>query len=301
MDLKQINRAVEGYLPQADEADAARLRFFKGLFELQQRRADELEAVAAYEPAPGDQLDRAYLAGTAAFTAAPVVVAARDLAATCAQVAAELAAHAGLADQAAFALREADWDELLSGADLGLAGSDPVAFVTDVVARRGELGVPTALTDDLLAMALAFSLRPHLQGPAARVMGAVSDDAKSGSHSRPLDCPVCGSPAALSRVGEVDTLHGGARIQYCATCGTSWPFERIRCGSCGSRSQEGIHHFHVDGDEAHRLETCEECGQYQRVVFANDLQVPLALEVEDVVMAKLDRIALDPRFSARGE
>ena len=68
------------------------------------------------------------------------------------------------------------------------------------------------------------------------------------------------------------------------------------CGVCGTENASRLHYFHVEGDSSHRLQNCDECGQYQRMVFEEDLSIPLSMEVEDVVMAKLDAIALDPRF-----
>lgn len=93
-------------------------------------------------------------------------------------------------------------------------------------------------------------------------------------------------------------IDGRQREQYCSMCGTVWPFDRMRCGVCGVDNPTRLHYFHVEGDESHRLQNCDECGQCQRVLFEDDLAIPVSFEVEDVVMAKLDKIALDPRFRA---
>ena len=103
-------------------------------------------------------------------------------------------------------------------------------------------------------------------------------------------------PADGFRIAGPSGIDGRDREQYCGMCGTVWPFERMRCGVCGTENAARLHYFHVEGDSSHRLQNCDECGQYQRMVFEEDLSIPLSMEVEDVVMAKLDAIALDPRF-----
>lgn len=107
---------------------------------------------------------------------------------------------------------------------------------------------------------------------------------------------MCGTPASAAFVGETDAVDGRGRLLYCSTCGTQWAFDRIRCACCGTQSQTKLHYFHVEGDDAHRLQNCEECGDYMRTVFQDSLKVPLSMEVEDIVMANLDAIALDSRF-----
>lgn len=68
---------------------------------------------------------------------------------------------------------------------------------------------------------------------------------------------------------------------------------------CGTHNQSHLHYFNEERDFAHRLQSCDECGQYQRMVMQDEAPGPAVMEVEDVVMAKLDRIALDPRFRTK--
>ena len=146
---------------------------------------------------------------------------------------------------------------------------------------------------------LSFALRPMLQSAAASIMKELSATVKEGNtlHDKPLSCPVCGSKATASYVGETPSSQGKGRMLYCGTCGTEWEFERIRCASCGTQNQGHLNYFHVEGDEAHRLHNCKECGDYMRTVFQDEIEVPFVFEVEDVVMARLDMVAHDERFA----
>lgn len=53
------------------------------------------------------------------------------------------------------------------------------------------------------------------------------------------------------------------------------------------------------GDDAHRIHKCDECNGYIRTVFIEDALRPFSYEVEEVVTAKLDAIARDPKFQTQ--
>lgn len=294
MDLKQMERAIEAYAPTGTDADRARLEFFAGLYTLQQQWADRVAAEHGYQVPTAEQVEAWYWNREPVFASAPVIIDAVAFADTLAAVAAYLADNAGLEPAAAESLRAYDWKEFCNKADLGLAGRDAAAFVETCVANIDLFDVPSDTPASLFAMTIVFSLRAWLQPASEAVMAVSPKDHRM--HDCPLDCPVCGSPAAASFVGDTAGSDGKGREQYCAACGAQWYFERIRCGSCGSQNQTHLHYYNLEGDNAHRIQSCDKCGQYQRVVFQEDIPGPLCMEVEDVVMAKLDRVALDPRF-----
>ena len=60
-----------------------------------------------------------------------------------------------------------------------------------------------------------------------------------------------------------------------------------------------LHYFNVEGDDAHRIHKCDECNGYIRTVFIEDALRPFSHEVEEVVTAKLDAIARDPKFQTQ--
>ncbi len=302
MDLKRMHAAVAAYAEGADERDVARLRFFERVLELQQRRADELAARHAGDGMPcelpeGTDVAGLYRRQESVFSQAPVAIDPAELAETLAAVAGCIADGAGLSPQASAGLRAVGWGALAAGLDMRQAGSDPAGFIDDVLMRADGLGVSTQVPLGVLASVLQLSLRPHLQPAAEWVARQCRQDRETPPASASLDCPVCGAPAAASWVGESAGTDGRGRVQYCATCGTQWGFERIRCTNCGTRNEGHLHYHSVAGDPAHRIQTCDECGGYSRVVFREDLEKgPFVMEVEDVVMANLDQIANDPRL-----
>ena len=296
MNVELIQNAAEHYKQAASAADAARLDFFCGLYELQQKRADELAEAATYNaPAPEDA-EQWYWAGEPVLSHAPVALDRMQFAQTLQLVSQHLCDDAGLDEAAADALRSYDWGAFAQSCDRDLAASDPSAFIDACLQDLDSLGVGSEIPAAVFAMVPLFALRPHLQGAAEQVMALVDTVEGRRVHDNPLYCPVCGSPATASFVGQSAGTDGQGRMQYCGTCGTQWPFERIRCGSCGSFTTSSLHYFHLEGDAGHRLQSCDDCGQYQRVAFQEDLGMAPCMEIEDVVMAKLDKVALDPRF-----
>lgn len=302
MDLDNVHAAVEAYLPGATESEAARLRFFEGLLEIQQSHADQAASLEYTAPADDAVVER-YRSGVPLFAEYPVTIDPEAFAATCGDIASYMAENAGLDQAAAQALSAYDWDSFMQKTPAKTAGSDPAAFVESALQRIDDFDVPSELPANIFMMPVVFALRAHLQ-PAAEQIALlyqenVPEDDYGYDHN--VDCPVCGAPSTASWVGESPASSGMAgrrRMQYCGLCGTQWEFERIRCANCGSTDQNHLHYTNIEGDRAHRLLHCDECGFTQRVVFQEDLPyAPVAMEIEDAAMVKLDQLmATMPEF-----
>ncbi|WP_080797480.1 formate dehydrogenase accessory protein FdhE [Arabiibacter massiliensis] len=286
MNLKAIDAALAAYRPQLDDADNARLAFFRELWAVQDAAARE--SAPAYDVPADDDLRAWGRAGEAVLAHAPVAVGADALAGALEALAGVLAEHGGFADSVNEALARTKWDRIVAASPLELAGGDPAAYVEAFEGLLADDG----MSDDAAqvgAMAATLALRALLDGAAASV--AAAREKACANDPKPVRCPVCGAPAALARVGAADVAQGGGKELWCAQCGSAWPFERVRCGRCGTQNQGHLHYFNLEGDEAHRLATCDECGGYVRTVYQQDALAPFAYEVEDVVMAKLDLVA----------
>lgn len=303
MDLDNVHTAVEAYLPTATESEAARLRFFEGLLNIQQRHADQAAQLAYAAPADDVVVER-YRSRVPLFAEYPVTVDPEAFAATCRDIAAYLAENAGLDQEMAAALSAYDWDAFVQKVPMKTAGSDPAAFVENALKRIDCFDVPAQLPANIFMMPVVFALRAHLQPAAEQIESLYRDNLpeEDYGHDHNVDCPVCGAPSEASWVGESTTLSGMSgrrRMQYCSLCGTQWEFERIRCANCGTTDQNHLHYTNIEGDRAYRLLHCDECGFTQRVVFQDELPyAPIAMEIEDVVMAKLDQLMAAQSASA---
>lgn len=301
MNLKRIDFVANSY-EKADDDTRARIALFRPVWEAQasaEAYAGARLAASGWETPAAEELAARYHAGTPLLDDAPVSVDAPTLAAVARAVEAALdgeeqdEGEEGAADTQARAEGSVDWDALVAATPVELAGRNPGAYldasVEAAVAACGEEGAGRAL------LVLSLALKTQLAPAAERLMTAVRPLVEAeGAANKPLSCPVCGSEAALAHVGPTAASKANVRTLWCAQCGTSWNFERIRCARCGTQSQTKLHYTSIEGDEAHRIHRCDECHGYIRTHFAlTDDMAPFAPEVEDVVMANLDAVAAE--------
>ena len=108
-------------------------------------------------------------------------------------------------------------------------------------------------------------------------------------------CPVCGGlPAIAALIGEE-----GKRVGLCSFCGHFWSLLRLSCPFCGTDKQEDIRYFFAEGDELYRVQVCEQCKGYLKVVDTRKGGDPKALAVDDVVTAHLDLLAEEEGYQRK--
>lgn len=295
MNAQKQETAIAAYRKTLGESDMARLEFFQGIWDIQARHTKKVAEANSYEPADAETLEQWYWNEKPAFLMAPLPIDEDALFNVLDEISDYLAENGGFADEISEALRSFDWLEFIRSTDLGLAGKDPSAYLEQ---SQEAIDDDSSLPADTTILVFTLALRALLEAPAQAVMSSLSLDEANTVHDKPVQCPVCGTHAVAAYVGETPSSLGNGRLLYCALCGTEWEYERIRCACCGTQNQGKLHYFHIEGDEAHRLHNCDECGDYMRTVFNESSEAPFCFEVEDVVMARLDQVAHDPRFSA---
>ena len=283
--LKKADFAIEAYAAKLDEVQVAQLAFFRALWAEQNAIAAEL-APDYTAPAP-DTVKKYSREQTPILRVFPAGIDAPRLAQAARRMADVLCREGGYPQEACAQVGAVDW-ERVAKASACYAGSDPQTCLEAAYRALAGAGTDEAIAQ-LAASALSLGLRALLE-PAARAVMEAREKAEVAM-LHPIGCPTCGCGATIASVGASSAGSGGARQLYCAQCGTVWDFDRIRCARCGTRNQGHLHYHHVGDDDAHRIHTCDECGGYIRTVFQEDIFAPIALEVEDVVMARLDAVA----------
>lgn len=292
MNLRLADMAIKAYQGVLDQNDNARLAFFRTLWGVQQECVQDVEFT--YEVPCEHDLKAAVKLSTPIFATKGVAVDATVFA-NVIKALCNAAIEAKVAlPQVNEGLAKIDWDQLVAQTDLELAGVNPGAYLTQVNEQLQAAG-----TDPVCAgMALSFvsmALRTMIEDAAEQVWNAIKA-AGMIETCHPQACPVCGSAPSLSHIGGETTSSGRGRKLVCTQCGTAWEYERVRCARCGTQDQTSLHYFNLEGDDSHRIATCDECGQYMRTLFSESKLLPTSYEVEDVVMARLDAVAMDPRF-----
>ena len=294
MNLKLIDAAMAAYKDISQE-DINRLAFFRSIWGVQAAAA---EACGCDYTAPSEHdLGICAAKGSAVFKMAPVSVSAKLLAKTAADIDECIVVKKMLAAEPQALLDKLDWAEVIGRLDIAVAGSDPTAFLDLAAQALLDGGASDQAAGSALDV-LTQALRCQLEAPAQRVVAAYRA-AGLFEDLHPLACPCCGSAPTLSHVGGKTSSQGRGRLLVCPQCATAWEFERIRCARCGQKNPNHLHYFNIEGDDAHRIATCDDCGGYMRTLFSEEGDLnPVSYEVEDVVMARLDAIAADPRFHA---
>ena len=292
MNLKLIDAAIAGYRPVLDDVTNARLAFFRQLWGAMDETAAACEGAVSFDMPCAADLRAFNERGESVLSQRPARVDAGALARTSAAVARAMAEHGGFEPSIVEALSSVEWLSVIESSALQLAGSDPKSYVS---ALQGGLAVQGLGEREasICASAASLALRAVLSPTASKIRQArVSAGA---DRPRPVHCPVCGCEAAVAHVGGGTSSGGRGRSLWCAQCGCVWEYERVRCARCGTQNQAHLHFYNVEGDDAHRIATCDECGGYIRTVYDEESPMaalrPFSFEVEDVVMARLDLIA----------
>lgn len=105
-------------------------------------------------------------------------------------------------------------------------------------------------------------------------------------------CFVCGARAALAE------LRGNELTRHlrCGRCGADWGVRRLLCPFCGNENPSSLGFLHTgEPMETGRVEVCDGCGEYLKVVTRFDPGAP-----EEVVADDLATLPLDYAARARG-
>ncbi|MGQ9509354.1 MAG: formate dehydrogenase accessory protein FdhE [Thermodesulfobacteriota bacterium] len=99
-------------------------------------------------------------------------------------------------------------------------------------------------------------------------------------------CPLCGSLPSLALLkGE-----GGKRFLLCSYCGFEWRVDRLFCPFCGNKDRELLQYFFAEGEEAYRIDTCDQCHHYIKTIDERSMEV-IDPEFEDLSTLHLDLLA----------
>jgi len=142
---------------------------------------------------------------------------------------------------------------------------------------------------DLIDLFTEESLRPELENIAEKYSAVVEKAGWSEGY-----CPICGKEP---KIGEIREGEDGKRYLFCHQCGFKWHFLRIKCPFCGNDEQHSLAYFAVEGEERHRVDVCNKCRRYIKIVELPKSSEELNLDVEDIATLHLDMIAYDEGYN----
>jgi FdhE protein len=281
INLKLIDTAIRNVESTEDDNDSRRLAFFRDIWQAWFDTDKDLDLSINVN---ADNLKECIDNSTPYISEYPIEISRDEYISTLDSITKVIISNENAGDDLKAALKDVDWKDAinsLSDESFALSGKCPEGLIK-------ALGDNEEISDAILIVA-ALALRPYL----GKVADAVKPEYETLNikANHPVACPVCGSRASVARVGKTKHSQGRGKELYCQTCGFTWDFERVRCAVCGTRNQQKLHYFNVEGDDAHRIAKCDECGEYTRTVYQDEELAVFSFEVEDVLLAKLDAVA----------
>ncbi|MBA4397116.1 MAG: formate dehydrogenase accessory protein FdhE [Syntrophus sp. (in: bacteria)] len=134
---------------------------------------------------------------------------------------------------------------------------------------------------DLVELFLEESLRPSLEIVAQKYADVIARSEWSEGY-----CPICGKEP---KIGQIRGEEG--RFLFCNQCGCEWHFLRIKCPFCSNEEQQSLAYFTVEGDEKYRVDVCNDCKRYIKIVDFRESKREPNLDVEDIATLHLDILA----------
>jgi Protein involved in formate dehydrogenase formation len=130
--------------------------------------------------------------------------------------------------------------------------------------------------------------------PALRTWYGQTIPLSSGIPWNKGNCFVCGAAATLGELQENDQV----RHLRCGSCGADWKYPRMQCMYCGNedhRTQRYL--YEEERSERMRVEACDNCRGYVKVISAFSPTPPEMLLIEDLATIHLDYAAESRGYS----
>lgn len=106
-------------------------------------------------------------------------------------------------------------------------------------------------------------------------------------------CPVCGSLPGIGVLGE---KNDGRMSLVCSLCEMQWDFRRMLCPFCINEDQKILGYFYPDSDEGYRVNYCDKCKTYLKIIDVTKKGNIYPFQVEDILTLSLDILAQEKGY-----
>ncbi|BCJ86374.1 formate dehydrogenase accessory protein FdhE [Effusibacillus dendaii] len=153
------------------------------------------------------------------------------------------------------------------------------------------------LPQDAITVLIQYSLLPTLYKHTEGLLPDKSFMLESWSEGF---CPVCGDQAALGEIRDSERF----RYLRCMSCGSDWPFRRIKCPVCDNHDHEKLESFLIEDEKTGgtwQVDVCEECKSYLKVSHKLQPSEPEMLILDDLSTTHLDMFAVEQGYYKGGK
>lgn len=158
-------------------------------------------------------------------------------------------------------------------------------------AAAGDQRYVTTLAESLhLDPALLWILAQNALKPALRAWARQLADLARDLDWTKDSCPICGAVATL---GELQGNEGTRHLR-CGQCGADWTSTPLKCVRCGNEDCNTLGHLYAETErEKMRVDVCEKCKGYLKVVKTSEPTPADQLAIVDLATLHLDYVARD--------
>lgn len=140
---------------------------------------------------------------------------------------------------------------------------------------------------------LPYFLAEHAIRPFLRVVAEVYTEEIPNLKTKG-SCSCCGEPIRLA------VLEGkGKKMIVCPRCEAKWQQKRLHCSFCGNEDHDKISYYNVENDSSSKLEVCDTCNGYIKIIDTRKLFKKQSAFLLDVNSIHLDFVAQENGFGAR--
>ena len=151
-----------------------------------------------------------------------------------------------------------------------------------------ELAEKSGVSYDTIIFISIQSLTPFIEKYAQRLREYIDSNVwLKGS------CPVCGGEPLMGRLEE----ENGKRHLQCYLCRTNWEFARLECPLCDNNDQKKLRYFFDEDNKHQRVELCDQCKGYLKVLDTREVGDRFSLVVENLATLPLDVVAKREGFT----
>lgn len=140
---------------------------------------------------------------------------------------------------------------------------------------------------DLVELFLEESLRPAMEKVVEKYGKIVAKADWNEGY-----CPICAKEPKIGELKEEE----GKRFLFCNQCGYEWHFRRIKCPFCGNDEQQTLAYFSIEGDDKYRVDVCNVCNRYIKMVDFRNSEEEADMDIEDIATLHLDMLANDEGY-----
>ena len=106
-------------------------------------------------------------------------------------------------------------------------------------------------------------------------------------------CPICGS---LPNVAFFSS--NGEKHLICGFCFHKWKTLRMGCTYCGNKDQDKQHYFFNEGEKEYRVDVCDQCGKYMKLIDLRKLDREFYPPLEQITSLHLDMQAVEHGYKS---